>query len=1062
MNAKARVDEMLAAVASQWQRRQMMLLLGAGVVSLLAWLLTMVVTDNLLILDRSQLLSAWVVLGVCGAMVSAAAAHRFTAGKPDTIGFARLYERGTGGRGDRLVNAAQFLLGGRAETDPAAWAVVTENAATLSVANARDAFDWTPVRRAWTVGAALLVLFSVYCVARPAAAMNAVSRLLQPFAPPAHLLATEFVVSPGDVEIVEGQTLPIKATLLRNVPTEAWLEYRVGELGWTREPMQSVGDGVFGYDKLASVTHPVRYRVVAGRSVSDEYKATVKLRPRVEKLQVTVTPPAYVGEAATPLREGVGDVSALIGSTVQIKLTCNSPLKSGTLDLGDGTTPALSIDERDPRVAGASFVLSRSGGYAIGLTDRTGLSNVSPARFALTAVEDAAPIVLVSQPARDLILPIDATLPVAIEAQDDHGLAKISLQVRTGQGDWRDVTGWDVAERSVHRKGVTANLEMKKLDVKVGDVVLYRALASDRCEPRAGVGISRVWSITISESSGDQSLAAAQARRLLEAVRKILALQRENRVAVDMDQPTEPIAPRQSQVRELTLAAIDMERKSVRPMQSALDELASLADGPMIEASKLTATFRGAYEVREKLKPPVLKVMDEIITRLESLTGRLSKSLALAEAAQQAATQMSAQDREQAIEKVRSLLEKLRKFKPEQDKIITDTEELARKGDNLTDPDKQKLDLTRGTEDAWGKVFTASVKDIEKLTEQGFGDRTMTSDYKEMVQQIEAAALNMKPKLVEMAVPREQMAREMAEKLAEDMQMWLPNSPDNLKWVMEEPLDKPAIPMPELPDQLRDMIGDLLEQQEELNEAADDKTSAWADSMSAAGWGVADGPISNFSAKGVTGNQVPNNNEISGRSGDGRSGRSSGQMVGDTAKGLAGRQTPTRVTNDPYEQGVVKELQKLAASGSTGGGKARGSGQEGLQGEAPPPIYKDMQYMKDWQQKLRQKAERIAGDAKAAKIRIAELDKGIELMKDAEAAAKDGRYGDLFKKQQMILSNLKMAADAPTRDVALRIDQARRVPESQKKQMLDAMDEPVPQEFEGAVRRYFMKLSDDK
>jgi hypothetical protein len=468
------------------------------------------------------------------------------------------------------------------------------------------------------------------------------------------------------------------------------------------------------------------------------------------------------------------------------------------------------------------------------------------------------------------------------------------------------------------------------------------------------------------------------------------------------------------------------------------------------------------YEVREKLKPPALKVMDEIIARLEALTGRLSKSLALAEAAQQAATQMSAQDREQAIEKVRSLLEKLRKFKPEQDKIITDTEELARKGDNLTDPDKQKLDLTRGTEDSWGKVFAASVKDIEKLTEQGFGDRTMTSEFKEMVQQIEAAVLNMKPKLIEIAVPREQMAREMAEKLAEDMQMWLPNSPDNLKWVMEEPLDKPAIPMPELPEQLRDMIGDLLEQQEELNEAADDKTSAWADSMSAAGWGVGDGPISNFSAKGVTGNQVPNNSEISGRSGDGRSGRSSGQMVGDTAKGLAGRQTPTRVTNDPYEQGVVKELQKLAASGSTGGGKARGSGQEGLQGEAPPPMYKDMQYMKDWQQKLRQKAERIAGDAKAAKIRIAELDKGIELMKDAEAAAKDGRYGDMFKKQQMILSNLKMAADAPTRDVALRIDQARRVPEAQRKQMLDAMDEPVPQEFEGAVRRYFMRLSDDK
>ena len=62
--------------------------------------------------------------------------------------------------------------------------------------------------------------------------------------------------------------------------------------------------------------------------------------------------------------------------------------------------------------------------------------------------------------------------------------------------------------------------------------------------------------------------------------------------------------------------------------------------------------------------------------------------------------------------------------------------------------------------------------------------------------------------------------------------MWLPNSPDHVKWVMEEPLDMPEIPMVELPDQLSDLIGDLIEEQDELNDAAEDVTSAWADSMS--------------------------------------------------------------------------------------------------------------------------------------------------------------------------------------------------------------------------------------
>jgi len=259
---------------------------------------------------------------------------------------------------------------------------------------------------------------------------------------------------------------------------------------------------------------------------------------------------------------------------------------------------------------------------------------------------------------------------------------------------------------------------------------------------------------------------------------------------------------------------------------------------------------------------------------------------------------------------------------------------------------------------------------------------------------------------------------------------------------------------------LSDLIGDLIEQQDELNDAAEDMTSAWADSISAAGWQVLDGPISNFSAVGKTGSQLPDNQELSGRSGDGRSGRSQGQLVEDVAKGLQGRPTPTRITNDPYEQGVVKELQQMAAGGATGGGKARGAGQEGLQGQSPPPLMKDLQFMKDWQQRIRQQAERVAGQAREIRITSAELNAGIALMKQAETAAGQGRYADLFRIQQMVLQSLKRAVDPSAREVTLSVDRAMQLPAGQGREILDAMDEPVPQEYEGAVWRYFQQLSE--
>jgi hypothetical protein len=102
------------------------------------------------------------------------------------------------------------------------------------------------------------------------------------------------------------------------------------------------------------------------------------------------------------------------------------------------------------------------------------------------------------------------------------------------------------------------------------------------------------------------------------------------------------------------------------------------------------------------------------------------------------------------------------------------------------------------------------------------------------------------------------------------------------------------------------MVGDLLQKADEFDEEADDITSAWGDNLDQAGWGVADGPISFFSAKGKTGNDQPNNMEATGRSGDGRRGKSTGQMVGDTARGLPGRKTPARVGQEKYEPGQLK------------------------------------------------------------------------------------------------------------------------------------------------------------
>jgi len=69
----------------------------------------------------------------------------------------------------------------------------------------------------------------------------------------------------------------------------------------------------------------------------------------------------------------------------------------------------------------------------------------------------------------------------------------------------------------------------------------------------------------------------------------------------------------------------------------------------------------------------------------------------------------------------------------------------------------------------------------------------------------------------------------------------------------------------------------------------------------------------------VTGNQLPNDNEMAGRSGEGRSGKSQGEFVEETASGKGGRNTPTRLDPTPFQQGQVKDDSKDPVGGATGG-----------------------------------------------------------------------------------------------------------------------------------------------
>jgi hypothetical protein len=279
--------------------------------------------------------------------------------------------------------------------------------------------------------------------------------------------------------------------------------------------------------------------------------------------------------------------------------------------------------------------------------------------------------------------------------------------------------------------------------------------------------------------------------------------------------------------------------------------------------------------------------------------------------------------------------------------------------------------------------------------------------------------------------------------------------------VLEEPLNKKPMKIPEmpLPKDLQDLVGDLLQRADEFDEDADDVTSAWGDNLDQAGWGVSDGPISNFSAKGKTGNDQPNNMEVSGRSGDGRRGKSSGQMVGDTAKALPGRKTPARVGSEKYEPGQLKAEGQEDPNGATGGGKKTGAGRRGLQGGSPPDPVKDVGRLSAKQAGMREKMEQVARKLEGKGVSTTRLREGIKLLEEADKDLTDRKYTDAAKKRRDAMQKMREGFGQLDDTTRTQIRSARELPSELRKDLLQSSDSAYPAGYEELLKSYYKALS---
>lgn len=257
-----------------------------------------------------------------------------------------------------------------------------------------------------------------------------VAHFNEEFIPPAKF---SFRVIPGNVELTKGESVEVsvltKGLFYGN--EIKLLKKNEAEASYSEIKLERDSTGTFVY-LFQAMQNTTEYFLSAEDVESEKYKVVVVDRPIVRNLTFNILPPKYSNLPATVQKDN-GNITALIGTNINISVTSSKDITSASILFNDTTSITLSANDNK---ADGSFVVKKDLNYSIKIKDEKGNENLSPVTYAITSVYDEYPAIDVLQPNKDIILSSDQRLAFLLRLKDDYGFEKLLLHFRLAQSHY--------------------------------------------------------------------------------------------------------------------------------------------------------------------------------------------------------------------------------------------------------------------------------------------------------------------------------------------------------------------------------------------------------------------------------------------------------------------------------------------------------------------------------------------------------------------------------------------------------------------------------------------------
>jgi hypothetical protein len=330
--------------------------------------------------------------------------------------------------------------------------------------------------------------------------LHSSKRLLNPFNDYLKIPYYQFDVYPGDIELIKGSTIDLKIRY-------SGPEISGGKVifnGDKRKILELSMENMLLSGKISAVKESFEYQILAtplnlrkygDKIVSPIYKVKVLIPPAVEKIDISVTPPAYTKLPKEYLNRNIGDITALPGSIVNIKLSANKLLKNTELKFHSGENISLKLKGNS---AGGSFRIKGDDRYKIVLRDTSNQENINPIVYRIQTIMDNTPFVDIFQPGEDVEVTLDVVLPLKIKTEDDFGITKAYLVYQILHMDTTNIEQEKKIELQLanteNRQQIDYLWDFNELPLAFGESIKYYAVVYDNNNINGpGIGKSKVY-----------------------------------------------------------------------------------------------------------------------------------------------------------------------------------------------------------------------------------------------------------------------------------------------------------------------------------------------------------------------------------------------------------------------------------------------------------------------------------------------------------------------------------------------------------------------------------------